>query len=154
MNFQTIVVATDFSESSLVALETAYDLALQGSHTVYLVHVMEPYLVTGDPTGMLHPSVEKTYREAQERLKGLIPEEWNDDRANALVVRSLVLPHSSPAQAITQVAADKDADLIVVGTHGRKGLTRMLMGSTAESLLRRSPCPVLVVKQKAVARAA
>ena len=154
MNFQTIVVATDFSESSLVALETAYDLALQGSHTVYLVHVMEPYLVTGDPTGMLHPSVEKTYREAQERLKGLIPEEWNVDRANALVVRSLVLPHSSPAQAITLVAADKDADLIVVGTHGRKGLTRMLMGSTAESLLRRSPCPVLVVKQKAVARAA
>jgi len=52
------------------------------------------------------------------------------------------------------VAADKDADLIVVGTHGRKGLTRMLMGSTAESLLRRSPCPVLVVKHKAVARAA
>lgn len=154
MNFPTIVVATDFSESSLVALETAYDLALQGSHTVYLVHVMEPYLVTGDPTGMLHPSVEKTYREAQERLKGLIPEEWNVDRANALVVRSLVLPHSLPAQAITQVATDKDADLIVVGTHGRKGLTRMLMGSTAEGLLRRSPCPVLVVKQKAVARAA
>jgi nucleotide-binding universal stress UspA family protein len=103
---------------------------------------------------MLHPSVEKTYREARERLKGLIPEEWNDDRANSLVVKSLVLPNSSPAQAITQVAADKDADLIVVGTHGRKGLTRMLMGSTAESLLRRSPCPVLVVKHKAVARAA
>jgi nucleotide-binding universal stress UspA family protein len=154
MNFQTIVVATDFSESSLEALETAYDLALQGGHTVYLVHVMEPYLVTGDPTAMLHPSVEKTYREARERLKGLIPEEWNDDRANSLVVKSLVLPNSSPAQAITQVAADKDADLIVVGTHGRKGLTRMLMGSTAESLLRRSPCPVLVVKHKAVARAA
>ena len=154
MNFQTIVVATDFSESSLEALETAYDLALQGGHTVYLVHVMEPYLVTGDPTAMLHPSVEKTYREARERLEGLIPEEWNDDRANSLVVRSLVLPNSSAAQAITQVAADKDADLIVVGTHGRKGLTRMLMGSTAESLLRRSPCPVLVVKHKAVARAA
>lgn len=154
MNFQTIVVATDFSESSLVALETAYDLALQGGHTMYLVHVMEPYLVTGDPTAMLHPSVEKTYREAQERLEGLIPEERNDDRAKPLVVKSLVLPNSSPAQAITQVAADKDADLIVVGTHGRKGLTRLLMGSTAESLLRRSPCPVLVVKHKAVARAA
>jgi len=154
MNFQKIVVATDFSESSLAALETAYDLALQGGHTLYLVHVMEPYLVTGDPTAMLHPSVEKTYREARERLEGLIPEEWNDDKANSLVVRSLVLPNSSPAQAITQVAADKDADLIVVGTHGRKGLTRMLMGSTAESLLRRSPCPVLVVKHKAVATAA
>ena len=154
MNFQKIVVATDFSESSLVALETAFDLAFQGSHTLYLVHVMEPYLVAGDPTAMLHPSVEKTYQEARERLESLIPEEWNDDKANSLVVKSSVLTASSPAQAIAQLALDKDADLIVAGTHGRKGLTRILMGSTAENLLRRSPCPVLVVKHKAVAAAA
>ena len=155
MNFQTIVVATDFSESSLAALETAYDLASQGGRTVYLVHVMEPYLVTGDPTAMLHPSVEKTYQEARERLDALIPEDWFDEeQAKTLVVKSSVLTASSPAQAISRFAQGKNADLIIVGTHGRKGLTRMLMGSTAESLLRRSPCPVLVVKHKAVATAA
>jgi len=155
MNFQTIIVATDFSESSLAALETAYDLALQGGRTVYLVHVMEPYLVTGDPTAMLHPSVEKTYQEARERLDALIPEDWFDEeQAKTLVVKSSVLTASSPAQAISRFAQGKNADLIIVGTHGRKGLTRMLMGSTAESLLRRSPCPVLVVKHKAVATAA
>ncbi len=155
MNFQKIVVATDFSEASLTALETAYDLALQGGHTLDLVHVMEPYLVTGDPTAMLHPSVEKTYQEARNRLEALIPEQWLDeDKANPLVVKSSVLTAASPAQAITRFAQGKNADLIIVGTHGRKGLTRMLMGSTAESLLRRSPCPVLVVKHKAVATAA
>jgi nucleotide-binding universal stress UspA family protein len=155
MNFQTIVVATDFSESSLAALETAYDLALLGGRTVYLVHVMEPYLVTGDPTAMLHPSVEKTYQEARERLDALIPEDWFDEeQAKTLVVKSSVLTASSPAQAVSRFAQGKNADLIIVGTHGRKGLTRMLMGSTAESLLRRSPCPVLVVKHKAVATAA
>ena len=155
MDFQTIVVATDFSESSLTALETAYDLALQGSHTLFLVHVMEPHLVTGDPTAMLHPSVEKTYQEARERLEALIPEDWLDEeQAQFLEVKPSVLTESSPAQAISRFAQGKNADLIIVGTHGRKGLTRMLMGSTAESLLRRSPCPVLVVKHKAVATAA
>ena len=148
MNSQKIVVATDFSEASLTALETAYDLALQGGHTLYLVHVMEPYLVTGDPTAMLHPSVEKTYQEARDRLEALIPELWIDEnRTESLVVQSSVLTASSPAQAISRFAQGKNADLLIVETHGRKGLTRMLMGSTAESLLRRSPCPVLVVKQ-------
>lgn len=155
MNFQKIVVATDFSEASLTALETAYDLSLQGGHTLYLVHVIEPYLVAGDPTAMLHPSVEKTYQEARDRLEALIPEEWIDEeKAKSLVVKSSVLLASSPAQAMTRFAQDKNADLLIVGTHGRKGLTRMLMGSTAESLLRRSPCTVLVVKHKTVATAA
>ncbi len=155
MNFNTIVVATDFSEASLTALETAYDLALQGGHTLYLVHVMEPFVVTGDPTAMLHPSVEQTYQEARDRLETLIPEQWIDDeKANSLVVKSSVLTAASSAQAITRFAQGKNADLIIVGTHGRKGLTRMLMGSTAESLLRRSPCTLLIVKHKAVATAA
>ena len=155
MNFQKIVVATDFSEASLTALETAYDLSLQGGHTLYLVHVIEPYLVAGDPTAMLHPSVERTYQEARDRLEALIPEEWIDEeKAKSLVVKSSVLLASSPAQAMTRFAQDKNADLLIVGTHGRKGLTRMLMGSTAESLLRRSPCTVLVVKHKTVATAA
>ncbi len=155
MNFQKIVVATDFSESSLTALETAYDLALQGGHTLYLVHVMEPYLVTGDPTAMLQPSVQKTYQEARDRLEALIPEGWIDEeKPESLVVKTSVLTASSPAKAITRFTQGKNADLIIVGTHGRKGLTRMLMGSTAESLLRRSSCPVLVVKHKAMATAA
>ncbi len=155
MDFQTIVIATDFSESSLAALETAYDLALPGRHTLYLVHAMQPPVVPGDPTAMLRPSVDKTYQEVRARLQAMIPEDWLDEeQAQFLEVKPSVLTESSPAQAITRFAQGKNADLIIVGTHGRKGLTRMLMGSTAESLLRSSPCPVLVVKHKAVATAA
>jgi len=57
------------------------------------------------------------------------------------------------ARSIAQFAEEKEADLIVVGTHGRKGLSRMLMGSTAETLLRQAPCKVLVVKQATAAAA-
>ena len=53
-----------------------------------------------------------------------------------------------PAKMIADFAREKDADLIVVGTHGRTGLDRLLMGSTAEGLLREAPCQVLVVKHQ------
>ncbi len=155
MSFHKIVVATDFSEASLGALETAFDMALQGSSTLYLVHVMDPYVIAGDPTLILHSSVEGTSQEVRRRLEALIPEEWRENGDGlSPVVQSLVLEGSGPARAITKFAEEKDIDLIVVGTHGQTGLTRLLMGSTAESLLRYAPCPVLVVKQKTAAKVA
>ena len=54
------------------------------------------------------------------------------------------------AEEIAQLAADLEADLVVVGTHGRRGLSRLLLGSTAEATVRLAPCPVLVVRPKAV----
>ncbi len=155
MSFHKIVVATDFSEASLGALETAFDMALQGSSTLYLIHVMDPYVIAGDPTAMFHSSVERTSHEVRQRLEALIPEDWREHgRMKSPMVQSLVLEGAGPARAITKFAEEKDVDLIVVGTHSQKGLTRLLMGSTAESLLRYSPCPVLVVKQKTAAKVA
>lgn len=54
-----------------------------------------------------------------------------------------------PAEAIIQLAEADDVDFVVMGTHGRTGLTRLLMGSVAEAVVRRAPCPVLTVKQPA-----
>ncbi len=155
MKFKKILVATDFSEASLGALETAFDLALQGGSSVYLVHVMDPYVIAGDPTLILHTSVEGTSREVRQRLEELIPQEWREDGDGlSPVVQSHVLEGSGPARAITKFAEEKDVDLVVLGTHGQTGLTRLLMGSTAESLLRYAPCPVLVVKQRTAAKVA
>jgi nucleotide-binding universal stress UspA family protein len=59
------------------------------------------------------------------------------------------LPRGEPGQEIVKAAKDWGADLIVVGSHGRRGLTRALVGSVAETVMRHAPCPVLVVRPKA-----
>ncbi len=149
MNFQRILVATDFSPASLAAVETGFNLALEGSETMYLLNVIETNALL-DQMGDFYPSFRKRYGDARERLEALIPEQSK----HVSKVKPLVLTDASPAQAITRFARSKDVDLIIVGIHGRKGLTPLLMGSTAKSLLHSSPCQVLVVKQKVASKAA
>jgi len=135
-----IIAAIDFSESSLLAMETALGLVPDQGGRLCLLHVLEvPRGI--DPIGVLQPSIEELEAEAYERLKELVPDNPQKDiQIERVVVRG------SPAKTIAAQARERRADLIVVGTHGRSGLARMLLGSTAEALLRKAPCQVLVVK--------
>ena len=143
MNLKTIVMATDFSEASLIALETALSLASENSASLYLLHVME-FPASEDPDGSgLGAVVEKLDRDSMERLRDLIPEKGK----RTLNIQTLVR-HGAPAEQISALARETNADLIVVGTHGRKGLARVFLGSTAEVLLRQAPCQTLVVKPR------
>lgn len=146
MNLSCIVVATDFTENSLPALETAYTLAAESSARLYVVHVVEIPVVAGPPLASVVPPVDQLYKASQERLDGLIPQNWSDH----FHLKTAVLT-GTPSTAIADFALEKSADMIIVGTHGRKGLARVLMGSQAEALLREAPCQVLVVKPKAPA---
>ena len=149
MKLNRIVVATDFSDVSLRALETAFSLALESDATVYLVHVLES-LARVDPfLGWVSPSLAEPYEEVMDRLATLIPENRHRDVTIERVVETGI-----PAKTIADLARKKGADMIVVGTHGRTGIARMLMGSTAESLLREAPCQVLVVKPHATVKIA
>jgi len=138
---KNIIAAIDFSESSLLAMETALSLAPDRGGILCLLHVLEvPRGI--DPIGVLQPSIDELDAEALERLQELVPENPDKDiQIERLVVRG------APAKMIASQARKRATDLIVVGTHGRTGLARMLLGSTAESLLRQSPCQVLVVKE-------
>jgi nucleotide-binding universal stress UspA family protein len=137
---ENIVAAIDFSESSLLAMETALNLVSESGGVLHLLHVLEvPKGI--DPIGVLQPSLQELEEEALERLKELVPD---NPEAGTEIVRAVM--RGSPARMIAQFAKEKQAGLIVVGTHGRTGLARMLMGSTAEALLRKAPCKVLVVK--------
>lgn len=141
MKLNRIVVATDFSDVSLVALEAAFNLDLGSNATLYLLHVLE-MTVGIDPTvGWIRPPNDDLYDEAMKQLCSLVPE---NSPKKMTIERHIVA--GSPITEIARFAKEKDADLIVVGTHGRTGLARMLMGSTAEGLLREAPCQVLVVK--------
>ena len=143
MSFQKIVVATDFSQASLIAVETAFDLGLEEDGMMYLVHVMKPYVID-KPIETTNPSLDRFREEINQKLHALTLEKGTPRGK----VELLVLTEDAPAKAFAKLAQEKDADMIVVGTHGRKGVTRALLGSTAESLLRQAPCQVLVVKQK------
>jgi len=141
MRIQRIVVGTDFSEVSLRAVETALSLDIEEDGTLYLLHVIE-----GPPSalpvgGRGRPGVTKAHRAAMEALRELVPGNW---QKSAVIETSVTT--GSPAAEIARFAREKGADMIVVGTHGRTGLARVLVGSTAESLLSNAPCQVLVVK--------
>jgi nucleotide-binding universal stress UspA family protein len=141
MKLNRIVVATDFSDVSLVALEAAFNLELGADATLYLLHVLETPGGIDPIAGWVRPSHAELYEEAMDRLSSMVPENKQKEmRIEPCVVIG------SPVREIARFAKEKEADMIVVGTHGRTGVARVLMGSTAESLLRESPCQVLVVK--------
>ena len=142
MRYGTIVIATDFSETSLLAMETGLKLAPESEAEVHLVHVFNPP-VGMDPMGTVTPSLGDLEEEAKSQLEGLVPENIPE----GVTIHPVVL-RGMPTKTIAEFARDKDADLIVVGTHGRTGLGRLFMGSTAEALLRQAPCHVMVVKPR------
>jgi nucleotide-binding universal stress UspA family protein len=145
MKARKIVFATDFSPSSEAALATAVSLAREGNGTLVLVHVQEPPMAFGGGEAYIGPT--ETEEELSEMLRNLVGED-----AGITVERRIVV--GEPAHEIVRLAEEDSGDLIVIGSHGRTGVTRLLMGSVAEAVVRRAKCPVLTVKQPEAAAAA
>ena len=147
MAFKHIVVATDFSEQSNRALDVCRQLASRDDAKVSLVHAFPNifYGVQGVPAAPLAPSKEqlaemKRLTEASlERLRG-------EHLEGVPFVHVHLLPCESPSNAIADFAKEKGADLIIVGSHGRSGLAKLLVGSVAEHVVRLAECPVLVAR--------
>lgn len=139
MDLKNIVAAVDFSDTSLLALETAFSLASETGATLHLLHVLDEHLLA--PIGPLRLTMAELREQRKEQMERLIPENWDD----SVPIRRMVI-EGDPASAVAEFALDHDADMIVAGTHGRKGVARVLMGSTAEKLLREAPCQILIVK--------
>ncbi len=146
--FQHILVPTDFSEGSMDALRLAGRLAERCGGRLLLLHV-EPLSAVAPPTGMLTDGLwerlesvqDAVCRSAAESLRRLAEEEVPSG------VPATVKVLTGPAgQTILEVARHTEVDLIVLGTHGRTGLPRVLMGSVAERVVRQSPVPVMVAK--------
>jgi nucleotide-binding universal stress UspA family protein len=135
---QKILHPTDFSPCSAAAFELACALARVSGASLTLVHVQRPVEITGK--WALPPPVPVPLRETlQEQLSQLRPP---DPTLNV----ERYLKEGDPAAEILRLAQEGPYDLIVLGTHGWTGLNRLLMGSVAEEVLRRAPCPVLTVK--------
>jgi nucleotide-binding universal stress UspA family protein len=134
----TILHPTDFSKNAEFAFRVACALARDYNARLILLHVIPPPMViyAGGPIpAETWPNTE----EAQEKLRHL------EGRAHKIRVESQVL-EGDPVDMILRAAEETGSDVIVMGTHGRTGLGRLLLGSVAESVIRKAPCPVLSAK--------
>ncbi len=141
-----ILFPTDFSPDSDAALEMAASLARDWKASLLILHVEVIPLTTGGGE-LFYVAPDPPTRELQERLSDVVPSD------KSIVVEHRLLA-GDPAEAIVRVAETENIDLIVMGTHGRRGLARLLMGSVAEAVVRAAPCPVLTMKQPAHAEVA
>ena len=139
-----ILHPTDFSKASSAAYRRAVDLAKANRSELLLVHVLAPLVPMGD--GYMSP---KTYDDmaaaqrayGQKHLDALIrPAKQSGVRVSGLLLEGLA------HERIAQAARSKKADLVVMGTHGRTGFSRLFLGSVASRVLAVSPCPVLTVR--------
>ncbi len=146
MNAKKVVFPTDFSTTSKAAMEFAESLVRGQGGKLFIVHVEEPPAAYGG--GDLFYGIPSASLEDIKRLLlSVVP---NDPT----VAYEHHLVHGAPADAISNFAESVDADLIVLGTHGRTGVSRMLMGSVAEAVVRHAKCPVVTYKAKALAQRA
>lgn len=145
MNARKILFPTDFSTAGQAALETATALARDRGAKLLIVHVEEPPMAYGG--GELYYGIEQPDRtELMRMLTEVVP----GDDAVGYEHRLLI---GSPAGAIVHLADVENVDMIVIPTHGRTGLVRLLMGSVAEEVVRKARCPVLTIKTAALAPA-
>jgi nucleotide-binding universal stress UspA family protein len=143
--FKTILFTTDFSPASGVAWEVAGALARDYRSRVIVAHVLEPTAV-GFNEFAPYAGHEEDRAAALANLQSI-------QAPSPRVALEYRLLEGDPAQAINEAAAEIGADLIVMGTHGRTGLSRLLMGSVAEEVLRTAPCPVMTIRGSIKVRA-
>lgn len=146
--WRKILCPVDFSDPSHVAMTEALAIAGKAQGTVHLLHVLEPQPGTHRGEGAsaaasLHALAEQARvalaelrREAEASLPGGVTDEVAPGGAGA------------PADRVTRAAQEGGFDLVVMGTHGRRGFRRLVLGSVAEAVVRGAPCSVLVVRPR------
>ena len=144
---RNIMVATDFGEAASRALQYGLEFARAFRATVHVVHVADNLAASaaaavGSPLIDLGAAQASVDDEARRTLAALT----TTDEIPALDVHPTLLCDHQPAKALLSFAREKDADLIIIGTHGRGGLAEFFLGSVAQRVVRSAPCPVLTVR--------
>ena len=147
-NFRRILYATDYSKASGRALDQAMNLARQNNAELTVAHVIEPPApyVTGEDfaSAQLYVKIEETARRDAQASMHKLMRKLQKSKVKA---KSLLLKGIAHDQ-IVKAARSKKADVIVIGTHGRTGLSKLFMGSVAGKVVSTATCPVLTVRGK------
>jgi len=146
-----ILVPTDFSLTSERSMTTAVILAAKYECKIILLHVLSELRVEDALHWIDYTSVTKSEEEIEEEIRNRAFRELDNFiekfRSYDVKIEPMVV-EDRPDEGITHVAENENASLIVMGTHGRTGISHLLMGSTAEKVVRSSRCPVLTIKPK------
>ncbi len=153
-NHDTVVVGVDYSALGELALDRALDWArAQARAEVHVVNVAQGYgplvaieVPTGPETLSLDEAAATLRKYVEQRVEAFEAQHGTLQLAH-LVAHMRV---GSPAHEIAQLATDLEAELVIVGTHGRRGISRLLLGSVAEAIVRLAPCSVEVVRPRQV----
>jgi universal stress protein A len=144
MQLRTILVPTDFSHSSQQALSWALELVTRWGSRVVLLHALPPW---DDPVRMKEAGVSIADFEAGLRAdaEAQAQELLSKTDQQGVTIQTCILV-GLPNTTICHVAEQEQADLIIMGSHGRTGLAHVFLGSVAENTVRYAPCPVLVIR--------
>lgn len=138
LHIQTILHPTDFSEAAMQSLDLAHSLARDHKAKLVILAVA-PLILPAPEVYIVEDPMHEMIEKERQRVADL-----------AATITDVPVEHQArmgaPGAVITFVAEQVHADLIVMGTHGRTGVSRILMGSIAEYVMRHAPCPVLTVK--------
>jgi len=147
IQIRRILFPTDFSRCADQALTHALYLAERYQAELHLLHAI--VLHEDDPHNPAYhfPDIEEIYARLKENADARMINALEDLRVHELKIERAQLRYIAPAPAILHYADEKDIDLIVMGTHGRRGLGHMFLGSVAEETVRLSPCPVLTIRE-------
>ena len=144
-----ILVPTDFEDTSDQALHYAIDLARRYSASIHVLHVMDQMKFASLPDGYFTelPGIKAYLRsEAQKQLVAAA-----ECCTAAKVTVTTQVTEGGVSDAILEVANVRGCDLIVMGTHGRKGLAHLILGSVAEQIVRTAPCGVVTIRDRSAA---
>lgn len=145
ISIQRILFPTDFSEFSRTAEKYACAFVDQFRAEMHLLHVLhDAPLLLPEPGAVMTMRIDyiaEIKTSAERAMKDLLDPEWSREKTIHQVFRT-----GNPFVEIVRYAKEADIDLIVIGTHGRSGLAHVLLGSTAEKVVRKAPCPVLAVR--------
>jgi universal stress protein A len=149
LQLKTILLPTDFSGCANYAVAYAAAVARAASAKVICIYVLEPMVPAVGYTGLADPMpIADISEQMEDSAERELPQVVHCEELRGLEVEE-VITHGDAAAEIVRVAAERAVDLIVISSHGRTGLGRMIFGSTAEAVVRHARCPVLVVKPPA-----
>lgn len=148
--FSRILVATDFSDHARQAYPWAAQLARSNDGVVVLVHVLEGDLVASAPAFAGYMQADTLdlgrYREEfQKAAESALEQAASEIRAEGVKVETHLIQGKRPSEALVRAAEELKCKVMVISTHGRGGLAKFLLGSTAEKVVRTAPCPVFTV---------
>jgi nucleotide-binding universal stress UspA family protein len=143
LTWSKILCATDFSRASRAAVEDAADLAKRVGATLTLIHVREPPLPPDEVPYNAKDAAAADAREVQGKL-----DTWRAE-AEQVAGRAVdvLLVHGTAGLEVVEAARRGEFDVVVTGSHSRKGIRRALLGSVAEKIVRDAPCTVLVARE-------